>query len=190
MIERTKEQQERDNKYLIMHVLTHDEAAELKQKRIQKVIDLNDPKYNSTINFHKEQEQKRKEKLLEFPHSVVVEAAWPTFDFANRWCWRNFGTQDGVCHEYHSEYPACDLVLATEFYAEHPYKDADGLITEYREIEYKNPGDHSHTGIWTTGFGEKTDYDYGYSEYFFKNKENLDLFVENIPTFNLGEKYD
>ena len=39
-----------------------------------------------------------------------------------------------------------------------------------------DPGDHSHWGIWTSFFICKTNYDYGYEDYCFKNLEDAFYF--------------
>jgi len=82
-------------------------------------------------------------RLAVFPHAVVLQVAFPELDFANRWCWQQFGPADGECYEAQSEYPACRL--RTE---------------------------HRHAGTWRTIWLEKTDYDFGFNEWCFADTRN------------------
>ena len=52
------------------------------------------------------QELDRNERLLRFPYSVMLQVSYPELDFANRWCWQNFGPSDGECDQRYSEYRA------------------------------------------------------------------------------------
>lgn len=126
-----------------------------------------------------------------FPYSVVVEASWTVFDFAQRWCWQNFGPMDcQECYEHQSEYPACPLVLAIQEYTiRKSYTDKKGIVHEY-DYHTRCPGKHSHEGTWTVvGLG-KTDYDYGFAECYFGNEIDKNKFIEAIPSFGLGENYE
>lgn len=102
----------------------------------------------------------RTERLSRFPFAVMLEVSYPELDFANRWCWRNFGPAEGNCMQSDSEYPAC-------------------LI--------KTP--HGHSGSWATHWFVKTNYDFGFNEWYFAEKLQCDRFCENIPQINWGEHY-
>jgi hypothetical protein len=104
--------------------------------------------------------QERQVRLAEFPHAVVLQVAFPEMDFANRWCWQQFGPAHGECFQAGSEYPACNL-----------------------------PSPHSHEGSWKSEFLAKTDYDFGFNEWYFKQKEDLDRFIEFVPQINWGERW-
>lgn len=136
-------------------------------------------------------QDRRDEALKRFPYTVVVEACYPTYDFASRWCWQTFGPMDcKECGDHSSEYPGCELVLAIKEYTmPRAYKDKDGTIHVYN-FHSRDPGKHGHEGTWTIVWLGKTDYDYGYSEYYFKNEADRDKFIEAVPSFGLGENYE
>lgn len=136
-------------------------------------------------------EDHRKEAFSKFPYTAVVEGIYPEHDFSHRWCWQKFGSPEyKQCHEYGSEYPACSLVLATEYIETGSYKDKDGVEHTWKEKRYKEVEKHSHTGTWTTVWLGKTGYDYGFSEYYFLNEADRDAFVKEVPNFGYGENYD
>jgi hypothetical protein len=133
----------------------------------------------------------RVEARKRFPYSVVVEAHYPVGDFAHRWCWQNFGPMDcKECYEHYSEYPGCPLVLAIQEYKiRKSYTDKNGVVHEY-DYHTRDPGKHNHTGVWLTVWLGKTGYDYGFTEYYFQNEIDRDLFVKEAPNFGLGENYE
>jgi len=102
----------------------------------------------------------RDKRLLRFPHSVMLEVSYPELDFANRWCWQNFGPGDGECLQRHSEYRVCDL---------------------------SEP--HSHVGKWTSHWFVKTDYDFGFNEWYFAEIADYKQFLANVENINWGEHY-
>jgi hypothetical protein len=102
----------------------------------------------------------RNARLLRFPYAVMLKVSYPELDFANRWCWQNFGPCDGKCTQRYSEYRVCDLT---------------------------DP--HSHVGKWSPHFFGKTDYDYGFNEWYFAEVADRDLFFANIDQINWGENY-
>lgn len=106
------------------------------------------------------QEVDRNERLSRFPHSVMLKVSFPELDFANRWCWQNFGPCDGECTQRYSEYRVCDR---TEL--------------------------HSHVGKWTSHWIVKTDYDFGFNEWYFAVSADRDLFVANVDKINWGEHF-
>ncbi len=102
----------------------------------------------------------RNNRLLRFPHAVMLQLAYPELDFVNRWCWENFGPRDGDCTQYQSEYRVCDI-----------------------------DGQHAHSGVWVDHWFTKTDYDFGFNEWYFAAKCDYDRFLMHIPNINWGENY-
>jgi hypothetical protein len=104
--------------------------------------------------------RERAKRLSRLPFAVMLELSYAELDFANRWCWRNFGPAEGECRQSDSEYPAC-LIKTT----------------------------HSHSGSWATHWFEKTDYNFGFNEWYFAEKSHCERFYESIPQINWGEHY-
>jgi len=107
-----------------------------------------------------EQNLLRNERLLRFPHAVMLQVAFPELDFAHRWCWANFGPRDGDCTQQYSEYRACDI--------EEP---------------------HSHTGVWMDHWFTKTDYNFGFNEWYFAKRSDYNQFATNIANLNWGDNF-
>lgn len=99
-------------------------------------------------------------RLASFPHAVLLQVAYPELDYANRWCWQQFGPADGECQDASSEYPSCN-----------------------------HPGQHSHDGKWVTHWLAKTDYDFGYNEWYFAHAEDRERFLEFVPHIQWGDRY-
>lgn len=102
----------------------------------------------------------REARLATHPYSVVLQVAYPEMDYANRWCWQQFGPASGECQQAHSEYSACPLRTA-----------------------------HTHEGRWLTYWLAKTDYDFGFNEWCFSSSTDRDAFLEFFPSVNWGENY-
>ncbi len=136
-------------------------------------------------------QDKRQPALIKFPYKVITEGYHPVHEYSTRWCWQNFGDKDcKECAEHYSEYPGCPLVLATEEYViKRSHPDSSGVIRTWEEKSRK-PSDHGHEGTWTTVWLGKTGYDYGFMEWYFDNETDLNTFVNNIPSFGLGENYE
>ena len=98
--------------------------------------------------------------LARFPYSVMLQVAYPELDYANRWCWQNFGPGDGRCLQLDSEYRVC---------------------------ERDDP--HSHLGKWASHWWAKTDYNFGFNEWYFAESDDRELFVANIENIHWGEHY-
>lgn len=113
-----------------------------------------------TSEDYAREESLRKERLLRFPYAVMLQAAFPELDFTNRWCWTSFGPAEGECTQRHSEYRACQM-----------------------------DGPHSHSGVWLDYWYGKTDYDFGFNEWYFANKSDYELFLGYVPNINWGENY-
>lgn len=107
-----------------------------------------------------DEERKRKNSLTHFPYAVTLKDSFPELDFANRWCWQHFGPSDGDCHQSQSDYPACSI-----------------------------PEPHSHAGKWMWHFLVKTDYDFGFCEWYFSEQSDRDSFLASVAEINWGEKY-
>ena len=104
--------------------------------------------------------EERLERLAVFPHSVLLQVAYPELDYANRWCWQQFGPAHGECNQASSHYPVCNL--------QHP---------------------HTHVGRWVTHWLAKTDYDFGFNEWYFAQQVDQEQFVAFIPQINWGERF-
>lgn len=104
--------------------------------------------------------EERAGRLKVFPHSVTLQVSYPELDFANRWCWEQFGPASGDCVQSQSEYPACSR---------------------------HEP--HQHQGRWLTHWLAKTDYNFGYNEWCFATEVDRDRFREFVPHLNWGENY-
>ena len=104
--------------------------------------------------------EERQARLSLFPHSVVLQVAYPELDFANRWCWQQFREADGECLQASSEYSACQLASP-----------------------------HTHEGKWLSYWLAKTDYNFGFNEWCFAQKADHDRFLEFVQFINWGEHY-
>ncbi|WP_156397947.1 MULTISPECIES: hypothetical protein [unclassified Duganella] len=98
--------------------------------------------------------------MKRFPFAVMLKVSYPELDFANRWCWKNFGPCDGECTQAQSEYQVC-----------------------------LESGPHDHSGNWTSYWFEKTDYDFGFNEWYFVNSVDRDRFIAILDEINWGENY-
>jgi hypothetical protein len=107
-----------------------------------------------------EQKLERQEQLARFPYSVMLQVSFPELDFANRWCWRRFGPSRGECMQRYSEYRVCDLTEP-----------------------------HSHLGGWTCKWFVKTDYDFGFNEWYFAEEDDRDRFLGSVKEINWGENF-
>ena len=106
-------------------------------------------------------ETRERESLLRyFPHPVMLEMAFPELDNASRWCWKHLGAMDGECTQKQSEYRICSI-----------------------------EGPHRHAGKWTSHWFVKTDYDFGYNEFYFIERADRDLFLEQLAELDWGEHY-
>lgn len=106
------------------------------------------------------EEAERQERRTRFPYSVMLKVSFAEFDFANRWCWQNFGPCDGECLQRDSEYPACDRIEP-----------------------------HSHSGKWMWHWYEKIDYNFGFNEWYFVKSADCDLFLANVNNITWGENF-
>jgi len=101
-----------------------------------------------------------------FPFGVILRVAYPEIDYANRWASQQFGPRDGECFDVRrgskpSEYPVCD-----------------------------DPEPHDHQGTWCCcQLPVKTDYDFGFCEWYFSNPTDRDRFLAFAPTINWGENF-
>jgi len=104
--------------------------------------------------------EERQARMAAFPFAVMLQVEYAEMDFANRWCWQQFGPADGDCQQAHSEYPAC-----------------------------QQPSPHCHSGRWITHWYCKTDYNFGFHEWYFASEADRDRFLEFVPHLNWGEHY-
>lgn len=126
----------------------------------QAYIAFEDPSDSRGVDERAAEDVERAERLLHFRFPVMLEASFAEFDFANRWCWERFGSAYGECFQSHSDYPAC-------------------TVSEL----------HCHNGQWTSRFLVKTEYNFGFCEWYFADESHQHAFLEHVSTFNWGEKY-
>jgi hypothetical protein len=120
----------------------------------------------------------------QFPFSTIVEAGYPEWDVAERWCWQTFGPRHGVC-DWRSDYPACPIILAAE-------KILTKVVhagQEHEYMMYSNPVEHSHAGLWTTIWFGKTGYDLGFGAFCFSAESDKNRFIAHLPEIDFGEDY-
>jgi hypothetical protein len=115
---------------------------------------------DDSLEDRSEQRSLRDERLLHYPHAIMLQVAFPELDFVNRWCWMNFGSRDGDCTQKYSQYRVCQI--------DEP---------------------HSHSGVWTDHWFVKTEYDFGFNEWYFANDADYNAFLQNVPNINWGENY-
>lgn len=113
-----------------------------------------------------------RQKILEqFPYAVMLEVAFLEVDYADRWCWQNFGPEHSgpqlwdpkieECLDIHSKYSVCKIPLP-----------------------------HSHVEKrWCNFFFVKTAYDFGFCEWYFANEADHDKFLAFVPSINWGENF-
>ena len=106
------------------------------------------------------EEHERTVRLSRFPHALMLQVSYAELDFANRWCWQHFGPCDGECFQHQSAYRICPLA---------------------------DP--HSHTGRWMWHWLAKTDYNFGFNEWYFSEQADRDLFLASVEEISWGEKY-
>jgi len=107
-----------------------------------------------------EEQRERKDRLLRFPYTLTLRVSFAELDFANRWCWQHFGPGDRECLQRQSDYPACDIAEP-----------------------------HSHTGRWMWHWLVKTDYNFGFCDWYFSRQPDRDRFLASVSGINWGEKY-
>lgn len=110
--------------------------------------------------YHSSEVQHRNEWLSRFPFAVMLKLSFAEMDYANRWCWQRFGSPRGECCDESSEYRTC--------------------VIESR---------HCHDGAWACLWHTKTEYNYGYCEWFFSNDTQHAQFLKFVPSINWGEHF-
>lgn len=120
----------------------------------------------------KEKEHERIRIIEAFSHTVVIEAAYEEFDHVELWCWKKFGPSDGLCRDAYNYVHACPVVLAAP---------------SIKDVRYAR---HEHVGMWCKLWLGKTDYDYGFSQFCFKNSDDKNAFLEAITEIeDMTEKW-
>ena len=126
--------------------------------------DYLDAEYPMTVSgaaaARERDKEERDTRLKVFPHSVVLQLSYPELDYANRWCWQQFGPSHGQCLQAQSDYPAC--------FDEPP---------------------HSHDGKWMSHWLVKTAYNFGFNEWCFARQADLNRFLDFVPEINWGDLY-
>src|SRR5581483_8404845 len=86
---------------------------------------------------------------------VIVEGAYPEFDMATKWCIDRIGPTDETNN----------------------WKEIKSKTGDYEPIQFvKN-------GHWSNLWFDKIGYDYGFSEFYFKEDKDLRAFTEALPSF-------
>ncbi|MCW3098623.1 MAG: hypothetical protein JWL77_4241 [Chthonomonadaceae bacterium] len=142
------------------------------------------------LERHDALNRKWSELLVDFPYSVVAEGDCSEQDYAGRWCWLNISPESGRCNNYHSTYPACPLVLATEFIEQGVGKDIYGTERTREWKAYRDPGEHRHEGDWKSLWLGKSGHDYGFNVFFFAKQSDHDQFLTAFPTFIWHSSWD
>lgn len=97
----------------------------------------------------------REDSLKTFPHSIIVEGDTTEIDQAIMWCVKFIGQPDLTS----------DLVYL---------KNSTGELKEIKRFK---------EGNWKSFFYGKVNYDYGFCEFFFKEKKSLEKFQGEVPHF-------
>lgn len=104
--------------------------------------------------------QSRIDLLANFPNAVMLQLSFAELDYANRWCWQHFGPPHRECVDAQSEYVTCHISSS-----------------------------HCHLGTWTHEWYEKTDYNFGFNEWYFSMHTQYEKFQAFIPMINWGERF-
>lgn len=142
------------------------------------------------LEYQRQQHKKRQGVSETFPYTTVLVGIYSEHDYAIRWCWLNISPPTGICDNYQSEYPACPLVLVTAFVEHGTIKDKLGQETPTQWVVYKDPGEHEHEGVWCWIWLGKTDYDYGFCEFYFANEVDREQFLAACSTFTWRKEWD
>ncbi len=102
----------------------------------------------------------RERRLQSFPFAVMLQMSFPEIDYTTRLCWQKFGSAHGECTQHYSEYPVCKIT-----------------------------DEHCHIGRWAKEFFVKTEYDFGFCEWYFAMQTDYEEFGRCIPEINWGEKF-
>lgn len=102
----------------------------------------------------------RNETLVKFPYAVMLELSFAELDYANRWCWQQFGPPHGECADTQSEYPTCNISTS-----------------------------HCHSGTWAHEWFAKTEYNFGFNEWYFSASSQYEKFLALVPQINWGEHF-
>lgn len=159
------------------------------QKTIDQVKEKN-PDYTPTLEKSlQEKINKQKEAHNKFPFVICVEGDSPVISYARRWCWSKWGEDEGLCYDYHEDYPACPLVLETEEISEYIYFDSDKEEKVGYEKLYYQAKNHTHNGTWKALPLEKNGYEKFVYDFCFSNSNQLEEFIKELPNFNWGESF-
>ena len=97
----------------------------------------------------------RKNSFLMFPYSVIIEGSFSDIDIAEAWCLKQVGKVD---------------ITSDMFFL----KNYAGKLEEIKRTK---------NGLWKIYFYGKTSYDYGFCEFFFREKIDLEKFQKAVPNF-------
>jgi hypothetical protein len=168
-----------------MEVSTYEVWLEEDRQDRERLAAIHPEYVQSRLTSQEERDRDRRGLLVNFPYSVVAEGEYSDHDYAARWCWQHIGRMNGLCIGAHTYYPACPLVLETEYLERGEYQGQETV-----EKRYRHPADHEHQGQWTYLWFGKTGYDYGFGEYYFVNETDCTQFLAALPTFNWDASWD
>ena len=123
----------------------------------------NHPEYLQSHLERQDALERKHEELLQPSYTVITEGEYSEHDYACRWCWQHISPKHGQMQQLQSEYPACSLVLETEYIEQGTIQDKDGTEKPVKWKAYQDPGEHTHQGVWTSLWLGKTGYDYGFT---------------------------
>lgn len=170
-----------------MEISTYEEWNKEEIEDLRRLAKTHPDVVQYSLDQYPDFDRQRAKLLVRFPYAVVATGFYYEHDYACRWCWQNISPEDGNCSAWQSEYPACPLVLATEYTAQGTWMDKNGKILPWERKRYTNPGNHVHEGQWSFFWLGKTDYDYGYGEYYFRDESDRENFLVALSTFQTGK---
>jgi len=113
--------------------------------------------YRSFNAWDAEYDLMRRQFLASLPNSVIVEGEYSELDMAVNWCLTNIGQPD---------------ITST-------WKCVAQGAGESQEIA------GLQNGQWANQWFYKTDYDYGFMEFYFRSPADPARFVEAVPSFSV-----
>jgi hypothetical protein len=116
--------------------------------------------FGGTSDWLVDERAERDLRKSRFPFSLMLELSFAELDFVNQWCWQQFGAADGQCLDKSSNDPICQI-----------------------------KEEHSHAGKWCWNWIEKTDYNFGFCEWYFSDQDDLSRFKALLPEICWGEKH-
>lgn len=158
----------------------------LKMFKNQKYDDWAKTGGSEILTIYKENNKNHKKIIKTFPHWVELCGWFDTHEHAYSVGFNLFGLPHGECvfqdifnikcsESEIREFKYLNLSNKKHFAAE---EDEDRIKEIFNQLYQENPPcyDHSHIGDWCILFLDHFDVDQSYERYYFKNKEDLDVF--------------